>query len=109
MVFALRPFHGRGHRHRDCFRTPAARRTARWTHRRLVVPYSKWQSLTAAPLGFTIAFNVTEVCVTEDASARFHRRGVRQRRERLVAAVAGAARVGRDDPDVVGGVGAQTR
>ena len=31
------------------------------------MPYSKWQSLTAAPLGFTVAFNVAEVCVSEDA------------------------------------------
>ena len=32
------------------------------------MPYSKWQSLTAPPLGFTIAFNVTEVCLTEEAT-----------------------------------------
>ena len=31
------------------------------------MPYSKWQSLTAPPLGFTVAFNVAEVCVSEDA------------------------------------------
>ena len=38
------------------------------------MPYSKWQSLTAPPLGFTIAFNVTEVCFSEDAFC-FNRRG----------------------------------
>ena len=33
-----------------------------------VVPYSKWQSLTAAPSGFTVAFKVAAVCVNDDAT-----------------------------------------
>ena len=34
------------------------------------MPYSKWQSLTAAPLGFTVAFNVAEVCVVTTTPRR---------------------------------------
>src|SRR5437016_3141425 len=34
-----------------------------------VGPYSKWQSVTVWPLGFTVAFNVAELVVTADASS----------------------------------------
>ena len=32
-------------------------------------PYSKWQSLTAPPLGLTVAFTLAEVCVTNEAGS----------------------------------------
>ena len=32
-----------------------------------MLPYSKWQSLTVPPLGFTVAFSVAEVCVSAEA------------------------------------------
>ena len=33
------------------------------------MPYSKWQSLTVSPSGFTVAFSVAEVCVTAEAAS----------------------------------------
>ena len=71
------------------------------------MPYSKWQSLTVPPLGFTIAFNVAEVCLTEDATPVSTVGGV----------AAASLNVGRSlrpsrprssrDPEVVGGVRAE--
>lgn len=31
------------------------------------MPYSKWQSVTVPPFGFTVAFSVAEDCVCDDA------------------------------------------
>ena len=32
-------------------------------------PYSKWQSLTVCPSGFTVAFKLAEDCPTDDAGS----------------------------------------
>jgi hypothetical protein len=74
-----------------------------------VVPYSNLHSLTSPPLGLTVAFSVAVVCVIEEAAFGHDRRGVGERFERFVRALARAAGVGRRDPEVVGGVRGEAR
>ena len=72
------------------------------------MPHSNLHAPTLPALGLTVAFSVPEVCVIEEAAAVRTVGAVTGCVLKVfVCAVARAARVGRGDPEVVGGERAQ--
>jgi hypothetical protein len=74
-----------------------------------VVPYSNLHSLTSPPLGFTVAFSVAVVWVTDEAAFVTTVGALGSVLKRFISAFARAAGVGRRDPEVVGGVRREAR